>query len=49
MTPSRQRYERISDRNWRYHDLGVASGFSADLQLDEDKLVKTYAGLFEAF
>lgn len=48
VTPSRQRYEKISYTHWRYHDLGVASGFSADLELDEDLLVKTYAGLFEA-
>ena len=49
ITPSRQRYERVDDLHWRYHDLGVAAGFSADLHLDEDRLVKTYQGLFEAF
>lgn len=45
--PSRQRYEKVSDTHWRYHDLGVAAGFNADLFLDEDRLVKTYTGLFE--
>lgn len=45
--PSRQRYEKISDTHWRYYDLGVAAGFSANLHLDEDRLVKTYEGLFE--
>jgi hypothetical protein len=45
--PSRQRYEKISETHWRYHDLGVANGFTADLHLDSDGLVKTYEGLFE--
>lgn len=45
---SRQRYEKISDTHWRYHDLGVAAGFSANLELDEDGLVRTYEGLFES-
>lgn len=48
VTPSRQRYEKISDRHWRHYDLGVAAGFSANLHLDGDGLVKTYEGLFEA-
>jgi uncharacterized protein len=46
--PSRQRYEKIDDRMWRYIDLGVAHGFTAALQLDADGLVERYEGLFEA-
>ena len=45
--PSRQRYEQISETHWRYYDLGVAAGFTANLHLDEDRLVKSYEGLFE--
>ncbi len=45
--PSRQRYEKISDRHWVYHDLGVADGFIANLMLDGCGLVRTYEGLFE--
>lgn len=48
VTPSRQRYEKLSPRKWRYQDLGVADGFTAILDLDGDGLVKTYEGLFEA-
>lgn len=48
LQPSRQRYERIDDRNWRYIDRGVADGFTAALQLDSDGLVEHYEGLFEA-
>jgi hypothetical protein len=44
--PSRQRYERLADRQWRYLDLGVAAGFTAILDLDEDGLVTDYEGLF---
>ncbi len=47
VVPSRQRYERLSDVHWRYHDLGVAAGFNANLDLDEHGLVRTYEGLFE--
>jgi hypothetical protein len=46
--PSAQRYERQSDRQWRYIDKGVAAGFEADLKLDADGLVSHYEGLFEA-
>jgi len=46
--PSRQRYEKIDARNWRYIDLGIAHGFTAALQLDRDGLVERYEGLFEA-
>jgi len=48
ITSSRQRYEKINDRNWRYIDLGVAHGFTAALQLDPHGLVERYEGLFEA-
>jgi hypothetical protein len=46
--PSRQRYERLGEKLWRYHDLGVAKGFTADLKIDRDGLVSHYEGLFEA-
>jgi len=46
--PSRQRYERRGERVWRYIDLGAAKGFEADLELDDDGLVRRYEGLFEA-
>lgn len=42
-TPSRQRYEALSARRWRYVDLGVATGFEAVLDLDEDGLVRRFA------
>ena len=45
--PARQRYERVSERKWRYIDLGVARGFEAVLDFDEDGLVTRYEGLFE--
>jgi hypothetical protein len=45
--PSRQRYERLGERQWRYVDLGVAKGFKAVLDFDEDGIVTTYEGLFE--
>lgn len=45
--PSRQRYERLGDRRWRYVDLGVADGFEAVLEFDEDGIVERYEGLFE--
>jgi hypothetical protein len=48
VTPSRQRYEKLSDTYWRYIDLGVAHGFTAALELDRDGLVARYEGLFEA-
>lgn len=46
--PSHQRYEKLGPRTWRYIDLGVAKGFTAKLELDEDGLVEKYEGLFEA-
>jgi hypothetical protein len=48
VTRSRQRYEAIDDRTWRYIDLGVAHGFEAELRFDADGLIETYEGLFEA-
>jgi uncharacterized protein len=48
VVPSRQRYERISETYWRFHDLGVAHGFTAALELDSNGLVARYEGLFEA-
>ena len=44
---SRQRYERLSARRVRYTDLGVARGFTAEIEIDDHALVTTYAGLFE--
>lgn len=46
--PSRQRYEPLGPRAWRYVDRGVADGFTARLDLDEEGLVATYEHLFEA-
>lgn len=46
--PSRQRYERLGERRWRYVDLGAAKGFTAVLDFDSDGLVSHYEGLFEA-
>lgn len=45
--PSRQRYERLGARKWRYVDLGVATGFTAVLDFDEDGIVTNYEGLFQ--
>jgi hypothetical protein len=47
LTPSRQRYEHLESDRWRYVDLGVAKGFSADLDFDLDGLIIRYEGLFE--
>jgi hypothetical protein len=44
---SRQRYERLGPNRVRYVDLGVASGFEADLDVDDDGLVLRYEHLFE--
>lgn len=45
--PSRQRYEQVGDRGWRYVDLGAAKGFEAMLDFDRDGVVERYEGLFE--
>ena len=47
--PSRQRYEHLGPRAWRYVDKGVSDGFTALLDLDEEGLVAKYEHLFEAF
>jgi hypothetical protein len=47
--PSRQRYEHLGPRAWRYVDKGVSEGFTALLDLDEEGLVAKYEHLFEAF
>ncbi len=44
---SRQRYVRVNPNRVRYVDLGVAAGFEADLDVDEDGLVLRYGHLFE--
>jgi hypothetical protein len=48
VTPSRQQYEKINNHTWRYTDHGVADGFTAALEFDDDGLVRRYEGLFEA-
>jgi hypothetical protein len=45
--PSRQRYERLGPRLFRYVDLGAAAGFEARITVDEDDMVRLYEGLFE--
>lgn len=44
---SRQRYDRQGPTRLRYVDLGVASGFEADLIVDEGGLILHYEHLFE--
>lgn len=44
---SRQRYVRQGARNVRYVDLGLSSGFEADLAVDADGLVMSYEHLFQ--
>ncbi|KRE30568.1 putative glycolipid-binding domain-containing protein [Agromyces sp. Soil535] len=44
---SRQRYDRVGPNRVRYVDLGVAAGFEADLEVDDDGLVLRYEHLFE--
>jgi hypothetical protein len=39
-----QRYDRLSDRRWRYR----SDGFAADLVVDDDGLVVEYTGLWRA-
>ena len=47
VTHSSQRYLRLGPNRVRYVDLGVASGFEADLELDDEGLVLGYEHLFE--
>jgi len=44
--PSRQRYEHLNNRTWRYVDLGVAEGLEAVMRFDADTIVEQYEGLF---
>ena len=44
---SRQRYDRLGPNRVRYVDLGVAAGFEAELDVDDDGLVLRYEHLFE--
>lgn len=44
---SKQRYDRQGPRQFRYVDLGLSSGFEADLVVDADGLVLRYEHLFE--
>jgi uncharacterized protein len=46
--PSRQRYDQLGERRWRYVDLGAVKGFTAVLDFDSDGFVRRYEGLFEA-
>ena len=43
VVPERQRYTRLGPKQWRYED---ESGFTADLEVDDDGLVLDYPGLF---
>ena len=47
LQPSRQRYERLSSRAYRYVDLGAEAGFGAQIEVDADGIVTRYEGLFE--
>lgn len=47
LLPSRQRYTALGKNRWRYTDLGIAKGFEADLDVDDNHLVAAYEGLFE--
>jgi uncharacterized protein len=44
---SRQRYDYKEPGRFRYIDLGVATGFEADLLVDAEGLVRSYEHLFE--
>ena len=44
---SRQCYRRYSARQLRYVDLGLSSGFEADVEVDDSGLVLRYEHLFE--
>jgi uncharacterized protein len=39
----RQRYTRLAERHWRYED---ETGYSVELEVDDDGLVLDYPGLF---
>ncbi|WP_295813437.1 putative glycolipid-binding domain-containing protein [uncultured Nitratireductor sp.] len=44
---SRQRYLRQSSKALRYIDLGLSSGFEADLTVDDEGLIISYQHLFQ--
>lgn len=48
IAPSLQHYEAMGPRQWRYVDLGVAKGFTAVLNFDQEGLIQHYEGLFDA-
>jgi hypothetical protein len=47
IAPSRQKYLRTGDRAYRYIDLGLSAGFEAALQVDAQRMITHYEGLFE--
>ena len=48
LSVSEQRYEYISNNQWRYIDKGIAKGFEANIVVDEQLLVNKYENLFES-
>ncbi len=47
LLPSRQRYTALGKGRWRYIDLGVAKGFEAELEVDDNHMIVSYESLFE--
>jgi hypothetical protein len=45
LVPARQSYERLSERTYRYRSL--ASGFTAEIEVDEMGLTVRYEGIWE--
>ena len=48
IAPSRQKYVRTAESAYRYIDLGLSAGFEAALQVDAQRMIRHYEGLFEA-
>jgi hypothetical protein len=48
IAPSRQKYLRTGMNAYRYIDLGLSAGFEAALQVDAQRMIRHYEGLFEA-
>jgi hypothetical protein len=48
IAPSRQKYVRTGESAYRYIDLGLSAGFEAALQVDAQRMIRNYEGLFEA-
>jgi hypothetical protein len=48
IAPSRQKYLRTGESAYRYIDLGLSAGFEAALQVDAQRMIRNYEGLFEA-